>query len=69
MYDHFGKCQTLCPSHSTNIKGTSVLGGKEGCPYLPPIPPQGSGYHRYIFAVYSHTEPLPSDLLPSSGNW
>lgn len=53
----------------TNIKGTSVLGGREECPYLPPIPPQGSGYHRYVFAVYSHVEPLPLDLLPSSGTW
>jgi len=54
---------------STNIQGTSVLSGKEECPYLPPIPPQGSGYHRYVFAVYSHTEPLPLELLPSSGTW
>ncbi|XP_065915392.1 large ribosomal subunit protein mL38-like [Dysidea avara] len=52
----------------TNISGTSLSDGVEVYPYLPPIPPQGSGYHRYVFAVYSHKEPLPSDLLPATEN-
>jgi len=67
MYIYPIYVDTILPSvivHSTNISGTSIFDGMEVCPYLPPVPPQGSGYHRYVFAVYSHKEPLPSDLLP-----
>lgn len=30
-------------------------------PYLPPVPPMGTGFHRYVFSLYTHTQPLPLD--------
>lgn len=30
-------------------------------PYLPPIPPKGTGFHRYVFSLYTHPDPLPQD--------
>ena len=36
-------------------EGTTVM------PYLPPVPPMGTGFHRYVFSLYTHTKPLPLD--------
>lgn len=30
-------------------------------PYLPPVPPKGTGFHRYVFSLYTHEQPLPTD--------
>uniref|UniRef100_UPI00358FA6CB large ribosomal subunit protein mL38 n=1 Tax=Myxine glutinosa TaxID=7769 RepID=UPI00358FA6CB len=35
-----------------NIPGSRLVDGDTICPYLPPIPPQGTGYHRWIFVLY-----------------
>ena len=29
--------------------------------YLPPVPPQGTGFHRYVFSLYTHANPLATD--------
>ena len=31
------------------------------CPYLPPVPPSGTGLHRFIFTLYTHSRPLNLD--------
>ncbi|KAK4286850.1 hypothetical protein Pmani_040062 [Petrolisthes manimaculis] len=35
-----------------NIRGSDVTTGEVLCDYLPPFPPRGSGYHRYVFVLY-----------------
>ena len=39
----------------------NVSHGSPLVPYLPPIPPKGTGFHRYVFSLYTHTNLLPSD--------
>eukprot|EP00117_Sycon_ciliatum_P028898 scpid82552/ scgid23127/ 39S ribosomal protein L38, mitochondrial len=49
-----------------NIPGNKIDQGDEICPYLPPIPCEGTGYHRYAFVLLKQVariegvEPLPS---------
>ncbi|XP_064640863.1 large ribosomal subunit protein mL38-like [Lineus longissimus] len=35
-----------------NIPGSDISNGEVLCNYLPPIPPRGTGHHRYIFILY-----------------
>lgn len=37
---------------------SKISAGELVCPYLPPIPPRGSGYHRYVFVLYHHDDPI-----------
>ncbi len=46
----------------------SVDEGSAVLPYLPPVPPQGTGFHRYVFALYIHTTPLSTDPSPLPGD-
>ena len=47
----------------------SITGGSTVTPYLPPIPPKGTGFHRFVFALYTHDTPLshttPCSLRPT----
>lgn len=36
----------------TNIQGGDISTGKELVSYLPPFPPYGTGYHRFVFVMY-----------------
>ncbi|GAB5581327.1 39S ribosomal protein L38 [Prionailurus iriomotensis] len=36
----------------TNIPGNRVAEGQETCPYLPPFPARGSGFHRFAFLLF-----------------
>jgi len=41
-------------------------------PYLPPVPPSGTGIHRFVFTLYTHTRPLETMPIRSdtvSENW
>ena len=40
----------------------NVEEGSAALPYLPPVPPKGTGFHRYVFSLYTHTVPLPQRL-------
>lgn len=73
-------CRTHCSckctffSYSVNIpvRGGcgSVENGSTLLPYLPPVPPQGTGFHRYVFSLYTHATPLsqdPAPVTPSGG--
>ncbi|XP_030629787.1 LOW QUALITY PROTEIN: large ribosomal subunit protein mL38 [Chanos chanos] len=35
-----------------NIPGSAVQSGEEVCNYFPPLPPKGTGFHRYIFILF-----------------
>ncbi|KAF3853159.1 hypothetical protein F7725_013847 [Dissostichus mawsoni] len=35
-----------------NIPGGSVQEGEELCHYLPPFPPKGTGFHRYVYFLF-----------------
>lgn len=42
----------ICRTNLQSIpEGVGVI-GDEIIPYMPPIPYQGTGYHRYIFVLY-----------------
>ena len=48
--------------HRVNIPvGEAITMGTSVVPYLPPVPPKGTGFHRYVFSLYTHEEPLPTD--------
>lgn len=47
------------PVPSADIpSGGEVSAGQVVTSYLPPLPPSGTGFHRYIFTLYSHPRPL-----------
>ncbi|XP_029312792.1 large ribosomal subunit protein mL38 isoform X2 [Cottoperca gobio] len=35
-----------------NIPGGAVQAGEELCHYLPPFPPRGTGFHRYVYVLF-----------------
>nr|XP_008511525.1 PREDICTED: 39S ribosomal protein L38, mitochondrial [Equus przewalskii] len=51
----------------TNIPGNRVVEGQETCPYLPPFPARGSGFHRFAFLLFKQDKPIDfsSDTRPS----
>ncbi|XP_025715550.1 large ribosomal subunit protein mL38 isoform X1 [Callorhinus ursinus] len=51
----------------TNIPGNSVAEGQETCPYLPPFPARGSGFHRFAFLLFKQDKPIDfsGDTRPS----
>ncbi|XP_075418346.1 large ribosomal subunit protein mL38 [Tenrec ecaudatus] len=51
----------------TNIPGNKVTDGQETCPYLPPFPARGSGFHRYVFLLFKQGKPIDfsEDARPS----
>ncbi|XP_004592955.2 large ribosomal subunit protein mL38 isoform X2 [Ochotona princeps] len=42
----------------TNIPGNRLAEGEESCPYLPPFPARGSGFHRYAFLLFKQDKPI-----------
>ena len=36
----------------SNVTSDSISSGLEWCPYLPPIPIKGTGYHRLVITLY-----------------
>lgn len=36
--------------------------------YLPPVPPKGTGFHRYVFSLYTHATPLTNNHAPFPGD-
>ena len=42
--------------------------GRLVTPYLQPIPPAGSGFHRYVFSLYTHDHPLSQTTRPAEEN-
>ncbi|XP_040845582.1 39S ribosomal protein L38, mitochondrial isoform X1 [Ochotona curzoniae] len=42
----------------TNIPGNRLAEGEESCPYLPPFPARGSGFHRYAFLLFKQDEAI-----------
>lgn len=56
------------PCNGQVVDGTIVT------PYLQPVPPRGSGFHRYVFSLYTHAHPLqettPTGMgLSVEGDW
>ncbi|KAM5216613.1 large ribosomal subunit protein mL38 [Hipposideros larvatus] len=51
----------------TNIPGNRVAEGQETCPYLPPFPARGSGFHRFVFLLFKQDKPIDfsGDTRPS----
>ncbi|KAJ8786945.1 hypothetical protein J1605_023200 [Eschrichtius robustus] len=51
----------------TNIPGHRVAEGQETCPYLPPFPARGSGFHRFAFLLFKQDKPIDfsGDTRPS----
>eukprot|EP00069_Balaena_mysticetus_P021753 bmy_13799T0 len=51
----------------TNIPGNRVAEGQETCPYLPPFPARGSGFHRFAFLLFKQDKPIDfsEDTRPS----
>nr|KAF6457599.1 mitochondrial ribosomal protein L38 [Rousettus aegyptiacus] len=51
----------------TNIPGNMVAKGQETCPYLPPFPARGSGFHRFAFLLFRQDKPIDfsGDTRPS----
>ncbi|VDQ06079.1 unnamed protein product [Trichobilharzia regenti] len=47
-------CLFLFILHRTNLQPSpeGCVGGEEIISYMPPLPYQGTGYHRYIFILY-----------------
>jgi len=41
-----------------NIQGSDISSGDELVSYLPPFPPYGTGYHRYVFVMYKQEQTL-----------
>lgn len=39
-----------------NIPGNQIDQGETLCSYLPPFPPNGTGWHRCVFLLYKHTK-------------
>ena len=50
---------------SYNIPGSRISGGEVICEYLPPIPIQGTGFHRFVFCLIKQSGELDfrSDLV------
>lgn len=46
----------------TNMDHTGA-GGDAVCAYLPPTPPKGTGYHRYVFALYKQQGPISVEKM------
>ncbi|XP_017919276.1 PREDICTED: 39S ribosomal protein L38, mitochondrial isoform X3 [Capra hircus] len=51
----------------TNIPDDRVAEGQETCPYLPPFPARGSGFHRFAFVLFKQDKPIDfsGDTRPS----
>uniref|UniRef100_A0A8C9DEH6 Large ribosomal subunit protein mL38 n=1 Tax=Prolemur simus TaxID=1328070 RepID=A0A8C9DEH6_PROSS len=51
----------------TNIPSNRVAEGQETCPYLPPFPARGSGFHRFTFLLFKQDKPIDfsEDTRPS----
>lgn len=52
--------------------GRAVSDGTQVTPYLQPVPPRGSGFHRYVFSLYTHPRPLSETTptgLTGKSNW
>ncbi|XP_025783323.1 39S ribosomal protein L38, mitochondrial [Puma concolor] len=51
----------------TNIPGNRVAEGQETCPYLPPFPARGSGFHRFAFLLFKQDKLIDfsGDTRPS----
>ncbi|XP_072312490.1 large ribosomal subunit protein mL38 [Eucyclogobius newberryi] len=41
-----------------NVPAGAVQSGDELCHYLPPFPPRGTGFHRYIFVLFKQSGPI-----------
>lgn len=39
-----------------NIPGNQIDKGETLCTYLPPFPPNGTGWHRCVFLLYKHQQ-------------
>lgn len=55
------------PPTRTNIPGNRVTEGQETCPYLPPFPARGSGFHRFAFLLFKQDKRIDfsGDTRPS----
>ena len=63
----------VCKNLSTNcirvnIAGGEVSTGHEVVPYLQPVPPRGSGLHRYVFTLFTQTGHIDPDT-PVGDTW
>lgn len=52
-----------------NIRAPDTGSGQTECPYLPPVPPRGTGLHRFVFALYTHSKPIADVGLSQKGSW
>lgn len=43
---------------SSNIPNGDLSKGEQIVPYLQPIPPKGTGYHRFVFVLYKQDKKL-----------
>lgn len=56
-------------SGNITVKNSTLSTGELLCPYLPPVPPQGTGVHRIVFSLYGHKEPIVYTPLNKSSSW
>ena len=47
----------------TNIPGNDIKAGNVVVPYLPPFPPFGSGFHRFVFILFKQVIFLEENLV------
>ena len=52
-----------------NCDGPNPYSGEEVMGWTPPTPPAGTGEHRYLFALFSHTSPLQRIPPPARANF
>lgn len=64
------KTMTSIPLHLiSNISKSSSLSDDSGeiiIPYIPPHPTRGTGFHRYIHVLFSHSKPSNTSLLKAN---
>ena len=52
-----------------NSNGKNTNSGQEVMSWAPPSPPPGTGEHRYMFTLYSHTYPIHMATPSQRGNF
>ncbi|XP_077287533.1 mitochondrial ribosomal protein L38 isoform X1 [Arctopsyche grandis] len=52
----------------SNIPGNNLSKGDTIVDYLQPIPPKGTGYHRYVFVLYKQTKKMDFEMIKVAAN-
>ena len=46
------------PRTNIQLPSLDINSGSEVMPYLQPLPPRGTGFHRFVFSLFTHPRPL-----------